>query len=396
MAALRVLYSFPDTVGKPGIGSIAEAQVRGLVEQGADVTLVATSVPRPPAGVRDCITTLALLGRRIPHRAVGVRRAQRWHDGRAASVLARGGFDLVHVWPHGALRTLQASRMLAVPSVREVPNTHTGHAYEVGERVARELGLSTAEGHSHTYDSERLAVEEEEYRLADALLVPSAHALGTFTERGFPGERLLLHRYGCDPERFRPAPEPPGADPARGLTAVFAGRCEPRKGLHIALEAWRRSGAGRRGRLVVVGEFVRGYGERLGDLLTQPGVEVRGFTSDLPATFREADVLLFPSLEEGTALVTYEAQAAGLVPVVSDAAGARCDDGVHGLVHRAGDVGTLTEHLGRLDEDRELLLRLRRGALAHVGELTWDAAAVELLACYRRAISARRGGSAGA
>lgn len=387
----RVLYSFPDTIGKPGIGSIAAAQVRGLLARGADLTVVATSSRKPVAGAARTVLTLEILGRRVPHRAVGVARAQGLHDLVAARMLRRRRFDVVHVWPQAALRTLAVARAAGIASVREVPNTHTAHAQEVGAQAAAALGLRPARGHSHTPDPRRVAVEEEEYRRADALLVPSEYARQTFLDRGHRPDRLLLHRYGCDPSRFHPPARPPGADATRGLTAVFVGRGEPRKGLHLALRAWRDSGAHRRGRLIVAGALVPGFAERLGDLLDQPGVELRGFVDDVPAVMREADVLLFPSLEEGTALVTYEAQAAGLVPVVSDAAGARCEHEIHGLVHAAGDLAVLTTHLRRLDADRELLLCLRAGALGHVHELTWDAAADELLACYERAISLRAG-----
>src|SRR3712207_7615074 len=41
---LRVLYSFPDILGKPGIGMTAFHQVQGLVDAGFDVTIACTGV----------------------------------------------------------------------------------------------------------------------------------------------------------------------------------------------------------------------------------------------------------------------------------------------------------------------------------------------------------------
>ena len=73
-------------------------------------------------------------------------------------------------------------------------------------------------------------------------------------------------------------------------------------------------------------------------------------------------MLLLPSIEEGSALVTYEAQVAGCVPLVSTAAGAMLDHDVHGLVHEAGDVATLTAQLDLLAGDPGTLERLRAGA----------------------------------
>ena len=47
-----------------------------------------------------------------------------------------------------------------------------------------------------------------------------------------------------------------------GLRAVFVGRCEPRKGLHYALEAWIESGAAERGTFTICGNFYPGYRRR--------------------------------------------------------------------------------------------------------------------------------------
>ena len=95
-----------------------------------------------------------------------------------------------------------------------------------------------------------------------------------------------------------------------------------------------------------------------------------------------ADVLLLPSLEEGSALVTYEAQVAGCIPLVSTAAGALLDHDVHGLVHEPGDVATLTAQLDRLAAEPETVARLSAAAMAHAPELSWAAASRSLVAAY--------------
>jgi glycosyltransferase involved in cell wall biosynthesis len=102
-----------------------------------------------------------------------------------------------------------------------------------------------------------------------------------------------------------------------------------------------------------------------------------------------------PSVEEGSALVTYEAQASGCALLVSRQAGAVIDDGQQGLVHEAGDVGALERHLRQLDTDRDLVARLRRGALANSKRLTWDHAGVDLVAGYRAGVVSMPGGGIG-
>ena len=385
---VRVLYSFPDGIGRPGIGTTAYNQVRELAGHGADVTLYCTSQHRELPGNVRVVRTLTVGGRRIPHRALGIDRAYRYHDARVAVALRRGGeFDAVHCWPRATIRTAEAARKRGIASFREVPNTHTAHAFDEVARELATLGLSPERGHSHTFDRDALRREEREYEVAEFLLVPSEHSLRTFVERHVPGEKLVLHRYGYDPRRFSPGAE---RDSDQQFTAIFVGRCEPRKGLHYALRAWLDSGAAATGRFVVCGAFEPAYRETVASLLGHPSIEVRGFVDDPAALMRESDVLLFPSVEEGSALVAYEAQACGCVPVVSEATGARVRDGVDGLVHAPRDAATLTEQLRRVHENRELLVALRAATLESSRNLTWSAAGAELLRLYADAPAAGR------
>lgn len=387
----RVLYSFPDAVGKPGIGVTAMHQLRGLSAQGVELVLYCASQRESAGAPKRTVRTLELAGRRIPHRLLGVERAYRYHDLRVASALRRlgtGAVDLVHCWPRAATATARAARQLGVPVVREVVSSHTGYVFDVVARESARLGVTPPAGHDHTFDPVRLRQEEEEFRLADFLLAPSEFSRDTFIERGVSPERLLMHRYGYDPARYRPERRNGRAD-GRPFTALFAARCEPLKGLHLALEAWCRSGLAEHGRFVICGSFVPGYRRAVQRWLDHPSVEEHGFVQDLDAVMRESDALVLPSLVEGSALVSYEAQASGCVLLASNASGARCEHGEHGLVHRAGDVDQLAAQLRWLHARPERLEALRNAALAHARTLTWDDAAEELLGAYRTALATR-------
>ena len=385
---LRILYSFPDTLGAPGIGVAARNHTHELARLGHEVHVYCTAVAGEPPDVHGLVTTLSAAGVRVPHRALGRQRAYRYHDRRVAGALSRlaGALDVAHVWPRATLATAAAGRRVGVPTLREAPNTHTAFAYErVAEETAR-LGLTAAAGHSHEGTAEALRLEEQEYEAADMVAVLSEYVRRTFVDRGFGPERLGMHAYGFDPGRF---PVPEDGRPSRdgGLRAVFVGRCEPRKGLHYALEAWTASGAAERGTFVICGNFYPGYEQVLERWLRHPSVRVQGWVDDPGRLMRESDVFLFPSIEEGSAFVTYEAQASGCALVVSDATGARCTHLQQGLVHEAGDLATLTEHLRLLDGDPELLERLRANAVASRPTLTWAHSAREIEGLYRELVA---------
>jgi glycosyltransferase involved in cell wall biosynthesis len=386
----RVLYSFPHPLGSPGIGTTSLHHVLGALAEGHDVTVYCTSLSAPVDGARRIVQTLVVRGRRIPHRVLGLNNAYAYHDRRVASALARSpaAFDVVHTWPLGARSTLATARRLGVAGVRESPNAHTATAYELAAREAAAVGMVLPRRHSHRLDPRRLATETAEFDLAHGVLVPSTFVAGTFVDRGIPEERLLRHQYGFEPARF----PRPGATRTEGpFTVAFVGHGEPRKGLHYALEAWRRSGLGSTGaRLIVCGRFLPAYREVIADLLVTPGVEVREFTSDVGALLRDCDALVLASVEEGSALVTYEAQASGCVLLVSHATGALMTPGVHGFEHRAGDVSALSEHLVTLARSPELLARMRSNVLAHREALTWQRAAGALTEAYGAAMDRAR------
>jgi len=386
----RVLYSFPHPLGSPGIGTIAQHQVDGLVALGHEVTVMCTTASEDVPGA-EVIETMRVAGRRVAHRAVGVDRAWDYHDRRVAGRIRRQPhrWELVHAWPLSARYTFTAARDRGMAALREVPNTHRLHAEEVVRREALALGLATPARHSHQPSPRRSARELREYESAHLMLVPSDVVARTFLDAGIPEERLGRHQYGCDLDRFTPRAGDRPVD--RPFTASFVGRCEPRKGLHYALQAWRDAGlAAAGGSFVICGSFVDGYREHLGPLLHQEGVQILGFVDDVPALLRSSDVMLLPSIEEGSALVTYEAQAAGCVLLVSRETGARCEDGREGLLHDAGDTSLLTAQLRAVADDPAMLARLRSAALAQRNQLGWGHAAVVLAGCYEQALRRAR------
>lgn len=385
---MRVLYTFPHRIGYHGIGTTAAAQVKGLAARGVEVTVYCASAGCDLPGVQEVVETMVVGGRRVPPRVMGVDRAYRYHDWRTARALERRAesFDVVHCWPASCQRTLAVGRRLGVRTFREVVSAHTATAYESAGRESALLRVELPKGHSHRFDPKRLAIEEIEFRLADVLLVPSSYVERTFLERGFDPARLARHQYGFDPERFAPAvrhePFP------RPFTVLFAGRGEPNKGLHYALQAWHDSGASADGRFLICGAILPRYRKLLAPLLEHPSIEELGFVDDVEAVMRTVDVLVLPSVTEGSALVTYEAQGCGCVLLVSDATGAQVTHLEQALVHPVGDVRVLTEHLRMLHGDGRLLARLKAATIRGRDQLTWDRAADRLLRVYESRLAA--------
>jgi glycosyltransferase involved in cell wall biosynthesis len=84
-----------------------------------------------------------------------------------------------------------------------------------------------------------------------------------------------------------------------------------------------------------------------------------------------ADVFVFPSLFEGSAVVTYEALACGLPTVVTPAAGSVLRDSVDGYLVPEADVDALAAAMERLGRDPDLRAEQSVRARERALEFDW-------------------------
>lgn len=389
MSGIRVLYSFPHKIGADRICYTAWQQVNGLSKAGADILLYPGVMHKPlPKNVR-VRPTLARGRLRIPYKLIGTMRACTLHDHIVARRLRKlaGQIDIVHTWPIAAEETLKVAAELGIPTVLERPNAHTRFAYETYAKECEKLGVTIPIGHEYSHKADILQKEEKEYRLAYRILCPSDFVLQTFLDQGFKKDQLVRHIYGFDEKRFYPDNTKKGNK--TGITIIAVGGQAVKKGLHYALEAWLQSPAHHEGTFLIAGAFIPAYAEKLSPMLAHPSVKVLGYRKDVPELMRKSDVLVHPSIEEGSALVTSEARGSGCVLIVSEAAGAICTHMENALIHRVGDVNTLSKQITMLSEDQFLLNKLREVSLQTVHQITWKAAGKKLLDAYREIVSER-------
>jgi phosphatidyl-myo-inositol alpha-mannosyltransferase len=204
----------------------------------------------------------------------------------------------------------------------------------------------------------------------------------TTAARHHPGEYELIPNGVVIPER---------ADAGgRENRIVFVGRHEPRKGLHVLLEAWpeirRRTGA----RLGVAGADPLAVRLLLSRLrVSDEGIDMLGFLSqeELTAELLSAKALVAPSLGgESFGMVLTRAFACATPVVASDIPGYR---GVMkpdvGLLVPPGQPDALAAAVSDLAVDEARREALGRGARAlAVERYSWDDIAQRLMAVYER------------
>ena len=233
-------------------------------------------------------------------------------------------------------------------------------------------------------------------RKADLIIVPSQAVERDVVERlGVREDRVAIVAHGCEP-RFQPTADGPAQRaaaaryglPPRYVLAV--GTLEPRKNLITLLRAYARLRAAAGDRppgLVLAG--ARGWldspiYQTVRSLGLDEVVRVPGFIDDddLPAVYRGAEMLAFPSLREGFGLPLLEAMACGVPVVASNTSALPEVAGDAALLVDPHDVDALAAAIGRVLRDEALRRRLRLAGIARAGQFSWEKAARQTLDAY--------------
>ncbi|MDA2926300.1 glycosyltransferase family 4 protein [Acidobacteria bacterium AH-259-G07] len=172
---------------------------------------------------------------------------------------------------------------------------------------------------------------------------------------------------------------------------LFVGTIEPRKNLPRLIQAYgmlRKSGFSSH-QLVCVGPYGWGYREvrKIIDFLNLEGaVRLTGYApfEDLPSLYNLSEIFVFPSLHEGFGLPVLEAMACG-TPVITarNSSLAEITGGCAEFVD-AEDVESIAQALRRLAQDSERRRELAQCALKQAQQFSWQRAARETLAVYRK------------
>jgi glycosyltransferase involved in cell wall biosynthesis len=166
-----------------------------------------------------------------------------------------------------------------------------------------------------------------------------------------------------------------------GPYILAVGTVQPRKNYHRLIEAVEQLRADTEVDLVIAGG--EGWlGEPVIEAArARPWVHMLGFTpdSDLPALYRQAAVLAFPSLYEGFGLPPLEAMACGTPVVASTSSSVPEAVGDAGLLVDPLDVDALADALRTTLTDTDLRARLRAQGLTRAAEVSWSRTASEWL-----------------
>ena len=198
-----------------------------------------------------------------------------------------------------------------------------------------------------------IARERREWELADLILCGSEYVAVTLAEVGVQNSKCHVVRWGYS----GPSAETDRSQRSGPLNVLIAGTVELRKGVPYVLKA---AGCLSPGRFHI--RFVGPLRMKSRQMLEQLTSEAQSkgavveFAGPVPRNemsreYQNADVLLHPSLAEGSANVCYEAMAHSLPVIATPNAGAAVTDGIEGLLIPIRSSEAIVAALERLAAD---------------------------------------------
>jgi glycosyltransferase involved in cell wall biosynthesis len=361
---VRILIDYrPALVARTGVGEYAHEMARALVAllpPGDTLTLFSSSWKDRLEHGR--VPGASVVDARIPVRLLNLA----WHRLEWPPVeLLAGGVDIAQSMHPLLMPARAAARFVTIYDLYYLRDA-AGTASE----IRRDYTVLTA----------------DHARRAHAVVVISRYTAGEVTSRlGVPPERIVL----CPPG----APVWPRRDPpATTGPILYVGSAERRKNVPALLRAYARlrERMPEAPRLLIAGRAPE-RGAEISAMIRRPPwyphVRHLGYVTDeeRQALYRQASMLVLPSLDEGFGLPVLEAMTVG-VPVVASNRGA--------LPELAGDAAQLVDPLDEEAMAEAIERVLVDPALAAAGvergyrraaQYTWQASAARLLEAYREA-----------
>lgn len=192
--------------------------------------------------------------------------------------------------------------------------------------------------------------EEEEWHLADMIICGSEFVKRSIADCGGPVDKCHVVPYGIDNRFFESNYSI--NNHAGPLRVLVVGEVSVRKGSHYVYAAAQRLKGLAEFRMVGSFNVNQEVLASLGDAIELTGPVPRAVVKE---HFKWADVFLLPSLVEGSAMVTYEALAAGIPVICTPNTGSVVKDGFNGFLVPACDVDAICAKINYFLDNREIL-----------------------------------------
>ncbi|HEX9917345.1 MAG TPA: glycosyltransferase family 4 protein [candidate division Zixibacteria bacterium] len=283
--------------------------------------------------------------------------------------------DIFHGWLGYSLNTLSKFGESRTKILIDVYTAHPEHRRKLLSEEYEKFNLNC-----RIPDEPLWKKYVKEMELADYLLAPSEYVYNSCTSEGVPEEKIKVIPFGVDLQRFKPVKKSDSL-----FRLLFVGMISINKGVYYLLEAYKQLHLPK-SELVLIGhlqpEFKNIITKYNGLFRHLPHVP----NGQLLNWYGGSSAFVFPSLTEGSAMVTYEAMACGIPSIVTENSGSVVRDKVDGFVIPIRDIESLKEKILFFYENEEKRKEMGKSARERAEQFTWERYGNQLIKFYERIV----------
>lgn len=208
----------------------------------------------------------------------------------------------------------------------------------------------------------------EESMMANYIFVASNYVKNTLTEIGIPLKKIRKIPYGVDTSQFRPIERT--ISRTKKFQVLYVGRVSQAKGIYYLLEAIHLT------RIENIEVILIGQQLLPSEYLSKHKYTIKLISnvdhSQIHTFYQNADIFVFPSLHEGSAMVIYEALACGLPVITTKNAGSVITDEKEGFIVPVRNSKIIANKINILYKDTKRRREMAKNACITANRHTWE------------------------
>lgn len=291
----------------------------------------------------------------------------------------------IHVaWAAQALHCIRRTKALGGIAVVERGSAHTSYQTELLNEEFDKYGLTPVVAHPKIIER-----EQQEYREADWIFVPSAFAKNSFIECGVPAEKIIQILYGVDLKAFYAIPKEDQV-----FRLIHCGQIGIQKGAHYLLQAFHE--------LNLPNSELWLIGHLPNEILPfikkceSPNIILKGTQpqNELYRYYSQGSVFCLASIQDGMGMVIPQAMACGLpiICTVNTGGPDLIQNGNEGFVIPIRNVDALKEKILYMYENQAICRQMGKNALDKItrSRLTWSDYGDRMIQAYKDILEHRK------
>lgn len=267
--------------------------------------------------------------------------------------------DIFHSWNH-PVKCLLKAKKLGAKTIIEGASAHYNVTNKIYLEEYKKFGIKYK-----PMDRWTLKKIDNEIKNCDYIFVPSEFAEKSYIEQGINKNKLIKIPFGVDIKKFKPKQKKDSI-----FRAIYVGRISLEKGIQYLLEAWSSLEL-KNAELLLCGRVMPNIRKIVDKYKNNKTIKLLGHVNPIKY-YQNSDIFIFPSLQEGSALVTYEAMACGLPLITTSNSGSVAREGKDGFIIPIRNIKQLKEKIKYFYDNPNEIKRMGKNARKRAEKYTWE------------------------